>query len=392
MNYTIKAEGAEVKMRILYYSWEENSKIDMLEALSVSGHEVSLITAPINNYLEQPELETVIRNAALESHCDIIFSFNYFPFVSNAASSAKVPYVSWVYDCPHWALFSPTITNPYNYLFLFDRVLVEQVRSNGVSHAYHLPLAVNTRRLQSLLEQSSNYSEDISFVGSLYENNTFRQIQYLPEELHGYIDGLFAAQKQIWGQDLIAELITPEFSHELGLYIKCQNNPLCPIPKRAFFLSMLQTELTSQERIEYLNALGSSFDVSLYSASNPSLCPKAFHKGTAHYTTEMPFVFACSKINLNLTLRSITSGIPLRALDIMGCGGFLLSNYQPELDEYFSNGCEYVYFENKEDFLSKCDYYLSHPKERAEIAANGLFRVTTDFSYEHQISQMFSFL
>ena len=109
-------------MRILYYSWEENSKIDMLEALSVSGHEVSLITAPINNYLEHPELETIIRNAALESHCDIIFSFNYLPFVSNAAFSTKVPYVSWVYDCPHWTLFSPTITNPYNYLFLFDRV------------------------------------------------------------------------------------------------------------------------------------------------------------------------------------------------------------------------------------------------------------------------------
>lgn len=379
-------------MRILYYSWEENSKIDMLEALSVSGHEVSLITAPINNYLEHPELETIIRNAALESHCDIIFSFNYLPFVSNAAFSTKVPYVSWVYDCPHWTLFSPTITNPYNYLFLFDRVLVEQVRSNGAVHAYHLPLAVNIKRLQALLKQSSNYNEDISFVGSLYENNTFRQIQYLPEELRGYIDGLLAAQKQIWGQDLMTKLITPEFSHELGLYIKCENNPLCPIPERAFFLSMLQTELTSQERIEYLNALGDSFDVSLYSASDPSLCPKTFHKGIVHYTTEMPFVFAHSKINLNLSLRSITSGIPLRALDIMGCGGFLLSNYQPELDEYFSNGCEYVYFESREDLLAKSDYYLNHPQERAEIAANGLFRVTTDFSYEHQIKQMFSFL
>lgn len=379
-------------MRILYYSWEENSKIDMLDALSVLGHEVSLITAPADNYLEHPELETVIRNAASKSHCDIIFSFNYLPFVSNIASSVKVPYVSWVYDCPHWALFSPTIASPYNYLFLFDREMVELVRSNGAVHAYHLPLAVNTKRLQTLLKQSSNYNEDISFVGSLYEKNTFRQIQYLPEELHGYIDGLLAAQKQIWGQDLIAELITPEFSHELGLYIKCENNPLCPIPERAFFLSMLQTELTSQERIEYLNALGDTFKVSLYSGSEKNLCPNVFHKGTVHYTTEMPFVFAHSKINLNLSLRSITSGIPLRALDIMGCGGFLLSNYQPELDEYFSNGCEYVYFESREDLLAKSDYYLNHPKERAEIAANGLFRVTTDFSYEHQINQMFSFL
>lgn len=384
-------------MRILYYSWEENNKIDMLEALSLAGHEVSLITAPINNYLEQPELEAVLRNTALGNHYDMIFTFNYLPFVSNAAAAAKTPYISWIYDCPHWALFSPTIASPYNYLFLFDRKLADQVRSNGVVHAYHLPLAVNTKRLQALLNRSSNYrkshyDDNISFVGTLYENNPFRQLQYLPEELHGYIDGLLTAQKQIWGQDLLTELVTPEFTRKLSSYLKYQNSSLCPIPEKSFFLSMLQAELTCQERTEYLNTLAKAFSVSLYSVSDQKLCPDVSHKGTVHYTTEMPFVFAHSKINLNISLRSITSGIPLRALDIMGCGGFLLSNYQPELDEYFVNESEYVYFESKEDLLTKSEYYLSHPKERAQIATNGLYRVTNNFSYEHQLTQMFSFL
>lgn len=106
----------------------------------------------------------------------------------------------------------------------------------------------------------------------------------------------------------------------------------------------------------------------------------------------MPFVFANSKINLNISLRSICSGIPLRALDIMGCGGFLLTNYQPELDEYFTNGVDYVYFDSKEDLLSKIEYYLSHPKERKEIASNALLRIASDFSYEHQLHQLFSLL
>ena len=38
-------------------------------------------------------------------------------------------------------------------------------------------------------------------------------------------------------------------------------------------------------------------------------------------------MFANSKVNLNITLRNIKTGIPLRALDIMGAGGFLLTNY-----------------------------------------------------------------
>ena len=178
----------------------------------------------------------------------------------------------------------------------------------------------------------------------------------------------------------------------LNNYIKYDRSPLCPIPEQLFYVNMLQAELTCRERVEYLNMLSQIFDVALYSASDQILCPKVRHCGTVHYTTEMPFVFAHSKINLNISLRSITSGIPLRALDIMGCGGFLLSNYQPELNDYFSNGVEYVYFESSQDLLAKTDYYMSHPKERAEIAANGHARIISDFSYEHQIHQIFSSL
>ena len=379
-------------MHILYFSWEENCKIDMLDTLSRIDFQCSLITAPQNNYLYNPALQDTVYQAAIDSHCDIIFSFNYLPIVAEAAERAKIPYVSWIYDCPHWSLFSPTICSSYNYIFLFDKGMVQQVRSNGAVNVFHLPLAVNIHRLAPMLEQLCSYDDVVSFVGSLYENNTYRQIQYLPEHLRGYMDGILASQKHIFGQNLLPDLITPEIIQMLNIYIKYDRSPLCPIPEQLFYVNMLQAELTCQERTEYLNMLSQSFQVSLYSASDPKLCPKALHPGTVHYTTEMPFVFAHSKINLNISLRSITSGIPLRALDIMGCGGFLLSNYQPELNDYFSNGVEYAYFDSKEDLLAKTDYYLSHPKERAEIAANGHARVASDFSYEHQLEQIFSFL
>lgn len=379
-------------MHILYYSWLENSKVDMIDALSFLGHQVSLITAPVDNYLVQPELENTIFQTATDYHCDFIFSFNYFPFLAQAAERARLPYVSWIYDCPHWTLFSPTIASPYNYLFLFDLSLVELAKTNGAVHAVHLPLAVNTNRINKLLSKPSDCHETISFVGSLYENNPFQRLSYLPKQLRGYIDGILAAQSKIYGQDLLYHLLTPELLQELAIYIKTEQNPLCPIPDKQFFLSMLQAELTSRERISSINALSNGPPVSLYSLSDASLCPKAFFKGSISYATEMPFVFAHSDINLNITLRSITSGIPLRALDIMGCGGFLLTNYQPELDLYFFNGSDYIYFNDTADLLQKTDYYLSHPKERTEIAANGLRRVTSDFSYEHQINQMLSLL
>lgn len=103
----------------------------------------------------------------------------------------------------------------------------------------------------------------------------------------------------------------------------------------------------------------------------------------------MPFIFHQSKINLNITLRSILSGIPLRCLDIMGAGGFLLSNYQPELAEYFENGKEMVMYESQYDLLNKIDYYLSHEEEREEIARCGRIKIEKEFSYSKALPKIF---
>ena len=85
--------------------------------------------------------------------------------------------------------------------------------------------------------------------------------------------------------------------------------------------------------------------------------------GIVSYTAEMPDIFHTTKINLNITLRSITSGIPLRAIDILGCGGFLLSNYQPELCEYFTPDVDFVYFEDPDDLAEK-SHLLSLARKR----------------------------
>ncbi|MBC5712643.1 glycosyltransferase family 1 protein [Roseburia sp. BX1005] len=96
----------------------------------------------------------------------------------------------------------------------------------------------------------------------------------------------------------------------------------------------------------------------------------------------MPCVFHLSKINLNISLRSITSGIPLRCLDILGTNGFPLTNYQPELAEFFIPDEDFVMYESEDDFLQKIEYYLSHEAERKEISYNGWKKVNQNFSYE----------
>ena len=47
-----------------------------------------------------------------------------------------------------------------------------------------------------------------------------------------------------------------------------------------------------------------------------------------------------------MTIRNIRTGIPLRVWDILGAGGFLLTNFQVELPDYFENGKDIVYYED----------------------------------------------
>lgn len=84
--------------------------------------------------------------------------------------------------------------------------------------------------------------------------------------------------------------------------------------------------------------------------------------------------------------------MPLRTLDIMACGGFLLSNYQPELAEYFEEGKELVLFYSKEDCLDKIAYYLDHEEERVQIAEAGCRKVGELFSYRRQLGKIFEVL
>ena len=148
------------------------------------------------------------------------------------------------------------------------------------------------------------------------------------------------------------------------------------------------TEITHIERSFLLEQLGEICNTHFYSSVPVSL-KNVKAKGPLKYADEMPCVFRYSKLNLNPTLKCIQSGIPLRALDIMGAGGALLSNYQPELAEYFENEKDVILYESMEDAIAKADFYLRHEDLRKAIAISGYQKVKEAFSYPERIDTLF---
>ncbi len=380
-------------MKILYYTWFENSQEDMVETLIYLGHSIIKCSIPFEDYEQDANAMEQLSGVIRQYGCDAVFSFNFFPVIARTAENLQVKYISWIYDCPHWTLRSPAVRCACNYIFVFDEMQFLTLEQLKLPHLYRFPLAVNTTKLCEILgtPQAGNVGrmdDDISFVGSLYENNRYDKIQYLPEYLRGYLEGIMQAQELVYGYNFVADLLCDDVMKQLKALIFMDLPEGYLISSRELYAAMLNEKITSRDRIRFLNLLSEHNSLSLYSASDPKLVAGANYKGTVAYRQEMPKVFRRSKINLNITLRSIQSGIPLRALDIMGAGGFLLSNYQPELAEQFVDGKELVLFASAEELLDKVGYYLSHEEERCEIAYQGFLKVQSLFSYEIRVKQM----
>lgn len=89
-----------------------------------------------------------------------------------------------------------------------------------------------------------------------------------------------------------------------------------------------------------------------------------------------------------MTLRSIQTGLPLRVFDIMGVGGFLMSNYQQEFEELYTPDKDVVLYSSIDELIDKTKFYLAHERERLTIAMNGYKRTISEHTMKIRAVQM----
>lgn len=228
------------------------------------------------------------------------------------------------------------------------------------------------------------YGAEISLVGKLYQTVYPQYMAPLKEYDRGYLEGVIAAQKKVYGGYFLPDFITDDLIERMNaVYQKQWNGEITVNHREIEFL--LASEITRRERQEILTLLSNHFDVALYSGEQNVAIPKIRKKNYIDYYTQMPKVFKCSKVNLNISLKTIRTGIPLRILDILASGGFVISNFQEELAEYFRLGEEIITYGDIEELYYLVNYYLQHEEERKEIAARGLQRVKEDFRFEERM-------
>lgn len=388
-------------MHILMYRWKAYNYRDIEQTFLLLGHTVDNIEQELGSYDVSPEFERVIEEKIRGTHYDMVFTVNYFPLISNVCERTGVKYVSWTCDNPLISMYHESVFHACNYIFTFDKTNYLEFRGMGVKHIWYLPLAVDTERMDALLgapekperrnatqdSEMRKYRGDVAFVGSLYERNSYDKIKNrLPEYLRGYFDAVMEAQLNISGANIVEPMLTTNILEQLQEYFQLEKSEGSFSDLGLIFqTTVLGFKIAEIERRRALIELSKHYRVNVYSNSDVSDLLRIQYCGSVDYWSEMPKVFRMSKINLNFTIPNIKSGIPLRIWDVLGCGGFLLTNYQAEIPYYFKEGEDLVCFDSLEDLCEKVGYYLEHEEERKRIAWNGYRKVREKHSYIERI-------
>ncbi len=403
-------------MNIIFYRYNSIYEPDMIDAFTRSGLNVIEITEEMTD----KDISNARRIKLLESYINkysplFVYGINYYPAIAEVCRILNVLYLSQTVDSPILTLFDKSIRNATNRIFLFGRAQYDLYSPYNPNGIFHLPLASAVDRFDKVIASINDndrqkFSSDISFVGSTYrEKDPLSQLTGLSDYTRGYIDAMIESCMKIYGyypvKDALDKRIVSEIKEAAGDDFPVFKEGVAESDNYVVSHRYIGSHIAVAERERTLNVLSKFFNVDFYTRSDVSVFPDAvimsdingdrdllspglyIHPGvnTLH---EMPKVFNLSRINLNITMRPIETGLPLRCFDILGCGGFLMTNYQSELEDMFVIGEDLEAYSSLEELIDKCSYYLTHEDERAAIARNGYEKVKSNHTHIHRLKEM----
>lgn len=353
-----------------------------------------------NSILNDGEIEELITYCK-RNHITHLMSIHLIYNAALAAYRCNIKYVALIWDAPYIKLYTPFGRMNNCWFSVFDKCDRDRFLRDGIPHVMYQPLAVNHFEILQLdikRKLQGKYRHEISFVGSLYDDNLFDQnLKTLPATLQEYFVKIFEESAFHWdGREHVYGKINQAVLEILKQVLPDfkMDNRLDVEDIRLFEITHLIRKIANIERICVLNLLGEMFPITLYTntgtdtstLTNVEVLPPV-QPGKDVFT-----VYAESKINLNLSLKGMEGGTPQRVMDIMGAGGFVLSTYCQETAELFEEDKEIVMFKTPEELIEKAAYYLAHEEEREKIAAAGCAKVLRCYTYEKKIPELMNWV
>jgi len=291
----------------------------------------------------------------------------------------KVPFASWYVDSPTYILYGGEVNcSPYCTLFCWERSYLKPVEDMGFQSPTFLPLATDPEVFTPAAGKGeSRFAARLSFVGDSMETARKKWEKKLPHHVNRALEAGMAGGMKIDRQGEILDHFPPVADHSTG------NR------SRVDIEAALVWKTTQEYRLSLVCSL-IPLGLIIYGDGgwNRLVSGKEVLRPPVAYFTELPQVYCGTSVNVNCTSLQMKTAVNQRVFDVPACGGFLLSDYQDDMDRFFEVGKEAICYRTSDEAVALAGYYLEHESERLSIAEAARRRVLAEHTYEKRMASL----
>jgi spore maturation protein CgeB len=368
------------KLSVLVIDSDYHVQRDAIATFPKLGCQVHILKVRISDSVK--DTLDALTDALLLHRPDFVFSVNYLGFddtyrIGDFLDIINFPTAVYCVDSPLFILPKPRIpAHGVTTSFVWEKTLIPIMKAMGAQDVHYLPLGSDPDKFK--LWPELKIDKKFSFVGdsmSVAQENM--RVLLSPEgRTRAYeLAELLKSGKRF---DELLATMTPR---DVGLFDKRQD-----IWRLAVWAA------TASKRFKLLKTI-KNHELSVYGDEGwRRVIPTLNLVGNVPYGEQVSKLYASSYININSTNCQMPTAVNQRVFDAPLSGGFILTDAQEEMNEFFNVGIEAITYSSVEDFTDKAKYYFDNPSERDKVISAGRERVLRDHTYESRFKVMLDVL
>jgi len=313
-----------------------------------------------------------------------VVTINYDSKVASVCHELEIPLVAWEVDPKTDRPPTPPAGGEDFRVFTLHPRDVSALETAGFSSVEYLPIGVDTERrspVELSEEERGRFSARVCFVGSSLIDRA-RRFKRLFLQLHASfncsseesfdetserLERVLAAERSNYGVYSSDALLEEQF----GDFLEAARRNGTPDDPKKWVAEIV----ASQKRVAYVSAL-SDFGIHVWGDERwrevSAAAPGVQYRGLAEQGHELTCVYSGADVHVDVNRIYQPEAIPMRVINVMACGGFLIAEHSESIQELFEVGKEIETYRTIDELETKVAHFLEHPGEAQEIARRGL--------------------
>ncbi|MBX2810363.1 MAG: glycosyltransferase [Myxococcales bacterium] len=350
---------------------------EVRNAFARRGHKV--ISIPVAK--DSGAMVNATLRALAEAQPDFLFTVNFLGFdqegiLGTILETLQVPVAVWLVDSPLFILRGRPVPAPStSQIFCWEKAYIPALQKSCECH--YLPLATEPSVLGG---QPSTDALDVSFVGDSGHRSQQKWKRRLAPEDESIVEDLAKTFTKGPHHRLREALCNPSILSEL-----------LSDPSAVDRWAAATWRANSRQRATFIRAL-QSLPLRVYGDEGwRIMLPSAPVEPGPTYGPQLAKVYQSSAVNLNITSLQMPSGLNQRIFDVPAAGGFLLTDGQEDLYDFFTE-TDVVTWSTLEEAQDKALFYLQRPNLRRKIIHKCQQTIISAHTYSHRVQELLSVL